>query len=304
MNFLTSLLFYLANILLLPPLLIGLIRTGKARLQNRRGPSPLQVYYDLYKLMRKGETISQTAGWNFLYSPYIILAVSISVALMIPWTGTSSPIPGDLFLVIYLLALGKFASGLAALDTGSSFGAIAASREAAVSVQSEPAMILALTALAVQAHSSSLSLMLTPGHFNPTLLLMIPLALIALGLSILADLSRMPVDDPATHLELTMIHEALILEYSGRRLALIEYASALRTTFLFGLMAQVIMLLLHPFPPLLAYFLSLGLIGVCALSVVVMETTLVKLRWRRIPNLLSFAITSGALACLIVAMRG
>jgi formate hydrogenlyase subunit 4 len=300
---LLSFVLYALHAVVLPPLLVGFLRLVKARLQGRQGPSIWQPYWDLAKLLGKGETMSETATWAFRWAPLLSLATLVAAALMTPWLGVASPIAGDLFLLVYLLALGKFAAGLAALDTGSSFGALGASREATVSLQTEPALVIALAALAAHAHSSSFAVLLAPEHGGSQLLLVLPLVLVALYLSILADLARMPVDDPTTHLELTMIHEALILENSGRNLALVEYGVALKTTVLFGLLAQVGLLLL-PLSPVVAYGVSVALVLAAGAVVAVTEAVLVKLRWRRIPNLLSFALTAAALACLVVAVKG
>lgn len=295
---------YLVHILLVPPLLVGWIRRGKARLQNRQGPPLWQPFWDIAKLWRKGETISNTTTWIFRTAPVVHLAVMVAAALMIPWLGLPTPVPGDLFLVVYLLAMGKFVTSLAALDAGSAFGALGASREATVSVQAEPVLLLALGALAVQARSSALATMLAPGQHGVHLVLVLPLLCVALWLAITADLARMPFDDPTTHLELTMIHEALILENSGRNLALVELAVALKLTVLLGLLAQVLLIALPPLGPGLTYVLSLGLLMFGGTIVVFAETLLVKLRWRRISNLLTFALTAGVLACLIIALKG
>jgi formate hydrogenlyase subunit 4 len=296
--------FYLAHALVIPLLLVGFLRMGKARLQKRQGPPLLQPFWDVAKLLRKGETISETTTWVFRWAPIISLATMTAVALMVPWLGVPSPLPGDLFLVIYLMALGKFITGLAALDTGSSFGALGASREAAVSLQAEPAMVVALTALATHAHSSAFSIFLAPEQGGSNLFIVVPLAVAALWLAVTAELARMPIDDPTTHLELTMIHEALILENSGRNLALVEVAVALKMTVLLGLIAQVLLVACPRLSPALTYLLSLVLILAGSAVLALMESVLVKLRWRRIPNLLSFALTAGALACLVVALKG
>ena len=303
-HWLACLLFYLAHIVVAPLLLAGFVRKGKAILQGRRGPSVLQPFWDTFKLLRKGETISSTATRAFQWAPLVCLAAAISAAFMAPWLGLPAPISGDLLLFIYVLALGKFAMGLAALDTGSSFGAFAASREAAVSVQTEPAMVTGLAALAVHAHSSSLGVLLSPGHPGMHIMVLAPLVVFALWLSAMAELSRMPVDDPTTHLELTMIHEALILENSGPGLALMEYAAALKTLILLGLVARVLLLIGPPLGPLVTYVCTMALVMAGAAVLVLAESVLVKLRWRRIPNLLSFAVAAGALACLLVAVRG
>lgn len=304
LTFLVEFLIYAAHATVLPLLLIGFIRTGKARLQNRQGPPILQPFYDISKLLRKGETVSESTTWVFRWSPIAQLAAIIPVALMVPWLGIPSVLPGDLFLVVYLVGLGKFATSLAALDPGSSFGAIGASRETAVSVQAEPAMMLGLTALAAHAHSSAFAVFLKPESTGPYVTVVILLVLVALWLAVMAELARMPVDDPTTHLELTMIHEAQILENSGRNLALVELAVGLKTAVLLGLMAQVVLAAWPPLPVTLSYLLSLILIIGGGAAIAVSESILVKVRWRRIPNLMSFAITAGALACLVVAVRG
>lgn len=299
-----SFLLYLVNILIVPPFLMGFVRLVKARLQNRQGPSLLQPWWDIGKLMRKGETVSETTTWLFRAAPILNVAVVVGAAMMIPWLGISPPVPGDFFLVVYLLALGKFATSLAALDSGSAFGALGASREAAVSVQAEPALVLSLGALAAHAHASSFSALLAPGQSGPQTVILVTLIVAALWLVITAELSRMPFDDPTTHLELTMIHEAQILENSGRSLALVEFAVALKTTVLFGLLGQVLLIAWPPLSPATAYLVSLGLILAAGAVMAMTESVLVKLRWRRIPNLMSFALTAGALACLVVAVRG
>ena len=296
--------FYLVLFVVLPPLLTGFIHTGKARLQNRRGPSILQPFYDMAKLLRKSETISETSTWVFRAAPLVNLAIMAAIGLMIPWAGVRSPLPGDLILVVYLAALGKFVMSLAALDTGSSFGAFGASREAAVSIQAEPALLMALAALAVRAHSSSFAAMLSAGRGRPDLYLITPMVLAALWLALTAELARMPVDDPTTHLELTMIHEALILENSGRSLAVLEIGAALKMTVMFGLLAQAFLMLFAPMAPPLHAAVTVVLIAVCGALIVVLESVLVKLRWRRIPNLLSYSLTAAALACLVVAVKG
>jgi len=297
-------LLYLPYMVVLPPLLIGIIRTLKSRLQGRRGPSPLQPIWDLVKGLRKGETVSATTTWVFGAAPLVALGSSVLVALSVPWLGLPSPWHGDLFLLVYLLALGKLAVSLGALDPGSTFGALGASREAAVSVQSEPAMVLALGALAVHAGSSDLSVMLAPGQMGAELGAVTPLVLAALWLAVCAELARMPFDDPTTHLELTMIHEALVLENSGRSLALVELGVAIKLAVLLGLLAQV---MLMAWPALTAWGAHLAtlalMLGSCGV-VAVTETVMVRLRWRRIPNLLAFGLTASVMACLLVALKG
>ena len=295
---------YLIHMAFVPLLFIGFVRWMKARLQGRRGPSPLQPFWDTAKLLGKSETISETASGAFRVAPIVSLASVAAAALMVPWLGLPSPIAGDLFLTIYLLALGKFCTSLAALDTGSSFGAIGASREAAISVQAEPALILALAALAARAHSSRFDAMFAPGVHGEQVIILAILAAAASWLCALAELSRMPIDDPTTHLELTMVHEAMILENSGRGLALIEYTAALKTVLLLGVVSRIVMLAIPRVDGGLCYIACGCLLCVAALALAVGETVMVKLSWRRVPNLLSYALGASCLACLLVAMRG
>ncbi len=295
---------YLLHALLLPPLVVGWLRWCRARLQNRLGPSVLQPYYDLWRLMNKSETVSNVATGVFRAAPAVRLAALLAIALMLPWVGLASPLDGDLVLVVYLLALARFAMGLAALDTGSAFGALGSSRTSTLSLQVEPALLLALGAVAARAHSTSLSQMFAPAALSSVDLEILPLVMIAAWLALMADMARMPIDDPTTHLELTMIHEALILENSGRNLALVEVGVGLELTMLGGLVAQILLLALGPLSVATSYGLSLLLIFLAASVVALAEATLVKLRWRRIPHLMSFAVVSGMLACLLLALEG
>lgn len=295
---------YLAHALFTPLLLIGLLRKGKAQRQGRVGPSIWQPYWDLLKLARKGETVSETNTWVFRAAPLVFLASTLAIALSVPWLGSRAPVPGDLFLMVYLLALGKFATSLAALDPGTTFGALGASREATVSLQAEPALVLALGALAVHAHSSDLAVLLAPGQCQPEMYALVLLVLVTLWLTGTAELARMPFDDPTTHLELTMIHEALLLENSGRNLALIELGVALKTSVILGLMAQVALLACPALGPLAAWAATAGLMLGAVGLLVLIETVGVRLRWLRLPNLLAFALATSVLACLVVALKG
>lgn len=296
----------LVSLLLVPLLLVGVMRKVKALLQNRVGAPVWQPFYDIAKLLRKAETISGTASWVFRLAPQLGLAVALLVALLVPWAGPLLP-PGlapatNLLLVLYLLALGKFIAMLAALDTGSAFGGLGASREATLSILVEPGLVMGLAALGLGAHSTDLlTIYLTPGQ--PVVSVLVGLALVVAAL---AELSRMPVDDPTTHLELTMVHEAMILENSGRNLALTELAVALRTCIYLGLASQS---LLHGCPaymslPLFARY-GVSLLGLFALGVAVSvaEGVLVKLKWRKVPNLLAFGTVLSLLAALIAAAQ-
>jgi len=299
-------LIYLINLLIFPLFLVGIIRKVKALMQNRKGAPVLQPFYDLSKLLRKTETISGSASWVFVWSPRVGLAVALITAVLVPWAGTlltPNWVPATNFLlVIYLLALGKFLTMLAAIDTGSAFGGLGASREATISMLVEPTLVIGIAALALGAGSTNL-LTIYAAPMSPLVAILVGSALVVAAL---AELSRMPVDDPTTHLELTMVHEAMILEYSGRGLAMIEYAVALRTCIFLGLAAQT---LLHAWPAYTAlpvtFRYGISILSLIALgkAVAVAEGIFVKLKWRSVPNFLAFAAVMSLLAALIAAAQ-
>ncbi len=229
--------------LLLAPALVGVIRLVKARLQNRQGAPVWQPYFELRKLFAKEVIVSSNASWLFRAAPYVIFTSTLAVTFVVPLIAVPLPFDGlaDLLVVVYLLLLGTFFLALAGLDPGSPFGGMGSSREMTVAALAEPTIAVAIFALASGAGSTNLGriaarimespgAVLTPGHV---------LAFAALFVVMLAETSRLPVDNPSTHLELTMIHEAMVLEYSGRHLALIEWASALKLLVFFGLLANL-----------------------------------------------------------------
>ncbi len=297
----------LVLLLLVAPLLSGFIKTMKARLQTRRGPDLLQSYRDIFKLFRKGMVIPETSSWLFSATPYIVFATAALVGLMIPMTTTDAPLSffGGVLAVVYLLALGRFFLALGGLDAGSSFGGLGSSREMTISAIAEPAMMLAIFTVALAASSTNLSEMakvavsqswkfLAPSQM---------LAFAALFIVLIAETGRIPVDNPATHLELTMIHEAMILEYSGPYLALIEYGASLKqlvlmslvvnTFFPFGLSTDWT---LHGLALGLLFYLIKMLLLSCL--IVLIETTNAKLRLFRVPELLMVSFIFGALALI------
>jgi formate hydrogenlyase subunit 4 len=300
------LILQLVNLLLLPLLLVGVIRKVKALMQNRLGAPLWQPFYDVAKLLRKSETLSATASWVFRLAPGLGLTVALLVAVLVPWVGPVLP-PAlasgtNFLLVLYLLALGKFIAMLAALDTGSAFGGLGASREATISMLVEPTLVIGLAALGLSAHTTDL-LTLYSAAISPAVAALVGLALV---LSALAELSRMPVDDPTTHLELTMVHEAMILENSGRNLALTELAVALRTCVFLGLATQTLLQVWpahHLLPTLTRYALGVLALFVLGGAVAVAEGVLVKLKWRKVPNLLAFATVLSLLAALLAAAQ-
>ncbi|MBX9571331.1 MAG: NADH-quinone oxidoreductase subunit H [Candidatus Obscuribacterales bacterium] len=298
--------FFLA-ILLLPPLILSLIRKTKARLQNRVGPSWFQPIYDWSKLCRKDETLSSTLTWIFRGSAALNFILVLLLALFLPWISFKPSFTGDdIFLAIYVLALARFFSLLASLDSGSAFGGFAASREATLSLLVEPAFMLALVALGINARSSSLSAIFSYSTDANNQVVCF-LAGTGILLSSLVELSRMPIDDPTTHLELTMVHEAMILEASGRNLLLVEVSYALKMTVLLGLSAQCFIHALQAnivCPKLLLVILSyLGILGLAAL-VGLIEGLTVKLHWRKDPEFIAYALTMSLLACFISIGQG
>ncbi|MEI7831647.1 MAG: NADH-quinone oxidoreductase subunit H [bacterium] len=301
-----TLLLIICNILLIPLLLIGVINKVKALLQTRVGAPILQPFYDMVKFIGKGETISETASWVFVWSPRIGLAIAIMAAVLVPWSGLLLPaswVPAtNLLLVLYLLSMSKFLGMLAAMDTGSAFGGLGASREATITVLVEPALLIGLGTLAVGAGSMDLATIYSQ-PIHPIVAALIGAALL---IAALAELSRMPVDDPTTHLELTMVHEAMILENSGRNLAQVEYAVALRSCIYFGLAAQTLCRVWPGFlalSPWLHYLAGLGGLFLIGIAVAAAEGVLVKLNWRRVPNFLILATVFSLCAALIAVTR-
>ncbi len=287
------------------PLVSGFIKTLKARLQTRRGPGVLQPYRDLYKLLRKGVVIPETASWLFAVTPYVVFLTTVLAGLMIPMVSADAPLGlfGGVLAVIYLLGLGRFFLALGGLDTGSPFGGLGSSREMTISALAEPAMMLAVFTVAIGANSTSLSEVarVAVGQEWRFLAPSQMLAAAAMCMVLIAETGRIPVDNPATHLELTMIHEAMILEYSGPNLALIEWGAAIKQLLLMTL-------LINSFWPfglqagwsLAGVATSLGYLllklALLSCAVVVLETTNAKMRLFRVPEMLAVAFTLGALA--------
>jgi len=292
-------------LLVLAPLLGGLIKNWKAKLQNRRGPRVWQPYFDLLKFLRKEMVVSEHASFIFFVTPYVLFLTALTAGLMVPMVTVQAPLSlfGGVLALVGLLALGRFFLALAGLDTASPFGGMGSSREMTIAAIAEPAMMLAIFTVAIRAGSTNLSQIVGAGQglgwrlFDPSH----ALALTAMFIVLLAETGRVPVDNPATHLELTMIHEAMLLEYSGRYLALIEWAVAVKQLVLVGLLANVFL------PVGLAAETSVLALGtavvvlvmklvVLAGAVVLVETTNAKLRLFRVPDLLSAAFTLATLA--------
>ena len=288
-----------------PPLLQGIINRVKARFAGRRGPPVLQLYFDLWKLLRKSAVYSNTTTWIFRAGPPVGLAALLVAALLLPLGGglpAPMAFPGDVVLFAYLLGASRFATVLAALDTGSSFEGMGASREVTFSALAEPALFLSIAALALARGSISwtsvLSGQMQVWHlFGPALVMLIA----ALLLVALAENSRIPFDDPNTHLELTMVHEVMVLDHSGPDLALILYGASLKL-FLLG---AIVVRLAFPFEASFAGHLLLFLAGMVVFAVVVgiVESTFARLRMNRIPQILIAASVFAALAVAVILIR-
>lgn len=287
--------------LLLAPLLAGIINKTKAAFAGRTGQPYLQLYADLFKLLRKGATYSRTTTWIFRAGPVVGLAASMLALALLPFGGAPALLafPGDFLVLIYLLGLVRFATALAALDTGSSFEGMGGSREVQFSALSEPALLLAIGALALQTGAMSLSVIFGTLSSQGWAYLG-PGALIAAALLIvfLQESGRMPVDDPNTHLELTMIHEVMVLDHGGPDLAFILYGSALRMWVLGSLVVNAAL----PFHTANPFVNTAGaLAGLAALAILVgiIESTLARLRLVRVPRLL---ISAGVLSVLALVL--
>lgn len=296
-------------VLLLAPLLTGLVRRVKARLLRRRGPSIIQPYRDLFRLMRKEVVLADNASWLFRIAPYWIFATTWVAASLVPTfaIGLTFSWAADLIVIVALLGSARFFLALAGLDIGTSFGGLGSSREVMIASLAEPALIMVVFTVAMIAGSTQLStvstFMLSP---EVGLRVSLGLALVALIIVAVAENSRLPVDNPSTHLELTMVHEAMILEYSGRHLAVIEIASSLNLLLYVSLISSIF------FPwgladanaapmdlltGLVFYAIKLVISG-CLLAT--FETSIAKMRVFRVPQFIGTALMMALLAALLM----
>ena len=296
-------------VLVLAPLLTGFVRKMKARLLRRQGPPLLQPYRDLARLLRKEAVIATNASWLYRVAPYLIFATTWVAAALVPTFATRLMFSwsADLIAIIALLGSARFFLALAGMDVGTSFGGIGSSREVMIAAIAEPAMLLIVFTLALIAGSTQLSTIATIlASPDVGLRVSLALALIALVMVAIAENARIPVDNPATHLELTMVHEAMVLEYSGRHLAVIEFAAMLKLLLYFSLIGCV-------FVPwglapagagpaayvigAAAYIVKLAIGG---MLLAVFETTIAKMRVFRVPEFLGAALMLGLLATLLM----
>jgi formate hydrogenlyase subunit 4 len=300
-------------VLLLSPLLTGFVRKVKARLLRKQGPPLLQPYRDLVRLMRKEVVLAENASWLFRVIPYIVFAGTWVAASLVPTfrSGLLFSWSADLIALVALLGCARFFLALAGLDVGTSFGGIGSSREVMIASLAEPAMLMIVFTLALLAGSTQLSAVaayMVSGEVG--LRVSLGLALLALIMVAIAENARIPIDNPATHLELTMVHEAMVLEYSGRHLALIDLSSELKLL----LYISIIGCLFVPWgiaPPNGSVpEIAIGAVSyVAKLSVggfllAVFETSIAKMRVFRVPAFLGAALMLGLLGTLLLFVSG
>lgn len=293
---------------LISPMYIGVIRKIKAFMQNREGASIFQPYRDLLKLFNKDEVISPTASWIFLYTPFLLFTITLVVSAGLPFLTYGNNLFGinDFLIVIYLFALASFFISLAGIDTASSFGGFGSSREMTVVALTEGGLLFSMLPVALITQTTNLVNMAS-GISNLPLISFTPIIIAFIGffIALLAENSRIPVDNPSTHLELTMIHEAMILEYSGKRLALIEWSSfnkltifaVLGTSIFFpwgisydsGAMAIMQTLIVVS----IKVFLVMGVIAI-------VESSIAKLRFFRLPDLMFTSYILGIISLFLI----
>jgi formate hydrogenlyase subunit 4 len=299
MNSVLYFLLQIVVILLLAPLVGGITKKVKALSQKRKGPPVFQGYFDILKLLKKEPVVSATSSWIFRAAPYITFGTALCAALFIPVTAGISGFSGDALMAVYLLAGGRFFMTLSGLDTGSTFGGMGSSREMMISSLFEPALLVALFSIALTSGSTSFAAMenasLT-GSFvllNPVYIL----SFLSIAVILFAETARIPVDDPSTHLELTMVHEAMLLEYSGRHLALMESGAWIKQLFLITVIVNIFLPSGIPgmaLPSAAAIMLSLGIyiakVIAVSFAIAVVEVSSVKFRLFSVPNLAAFSI--------------
>jgi formate hydrogenlyase subunit 4 len=301
-------------VLLLAPGLVGFVRKVKARLLRRRGPPILQPYRDIVRLLRKEAIVAESASWLFAAAPHLVFAAIWVAAALVPTfaAGLIFSWSADLIAIVALLGSARFFLALAGLDVGTSFGGIGASREMTIASLAEPAMIMIVFTLSLLAGSTQLASVVDyMAGPEVGLRVSLALALVALVIVAIAENARVPVDNPATHLELTMVHEAMVLEYSGRHLALIELAAAVKLLLYLSLIGAIFApwgmaeASRHDVP---AYLLGLGVylgkLVVGGFLLAFFETSIAKMRVFRVPEFLGAALMLGLLAMVLRFVSG
>lgn len=290
-------------LIILAPLVSGFIRKIKNNIRTRKGAPVLQPYYNFFKLLSKDEVVSENSSWIFGLSPFVALASSITALLLMPVINgmVSLNQMGDILVLIFLLALGRFFLALAGLDAASTFGGMGSSREMFISSLVEPVMLVAVFVAAINCGSTSLAIISSASIFKVSTLV----AALALLIVTIAETSRIPVDNQETHLELTMIHEAMALEYSGRSLALIELSAHIKQLIFYSLLAHILLPFnsayinagaLSIFKALGLYLIKVFLIGV---SIAIIEVSMAKMRLFRVVDFLGFSFVLSILAVVL-----
>ncbi len=298
-----DILIHIVAVILLPPLLFGVINRIKAAFAGRTGPPLLQPYYDLLRLLRKGSVFSRTTTWVFLAGPVGTVAALLVASLLMPFGHRPAPVAfeGDVILFAYLLGLSRFLTVLSALDTGSAFEGMGAAREVTFSCLAEPVVFIALLSLSRLSGSLSLSGILM--HSSTTLWMTSGAALILLvaGLFciLLVENCRIPFDDPNTHLELTMIHEVMVLDHSGPAFGMIFYGATLKL-FILGAFFLHVALPVRPASPLLDWLVFVASMLLLAVAIGVVESGMARFRLVRVPQMLLAACVLSAFAMILV----
>jgi len=296
-------------ILIFSPLLQGIIKKLKANMQGRVGPGLLQPYYDLLRLLKKEMVISEVTSWIFRAAPYIVFSSTVAASMLVPVVMTNTPLGlmGDVIALIYIFGLGRFFMALAGLDAGTAFGGEGSSREMTVAILVEPMMMLSIFTAAISAGSTNISRIAASGvlFYSPSHILAFSAFLVA----VIAETGRIPVDNPDTHLELTMIHEGMVLEYSGRYLALMEWAHYMKQMLLFTIAVDIF------FPVGIANTVDAAGVGisfgiytakmlVMAAFMALVESSRAKMRFFQLPSLLQSAFVLALLSLIIYIMMG
>jgi len=298
-----------ALVVALAPLLVGWVRKVKARLLRRRGPAIAQPYRDLWRLLRKEAVVAEDASWLFRVAPYLVFAAIWAAAALVPTfaTGLVFGRAADLIAIVGLLATARFFLALAGLDVGTSFGGIGASREMFIATLAEPAMLMIVFTVSLLAGTTQLDAV--SAHLRSPeagLHVALGLAFVALVMVAVAENGRIPVDNPATHLELTMVHEAMVLEYSGRHLALIEAAAAVKLLLYVSLLACIFAPWGIAGPGASPLALAIGAavwtakLAAGGAMLAVFETVVAKMRVFRVPQYLGAALMLGLLGTLLL----
>lgn len=295
------LIFHMVVAFVGPIFMIGIINRVKSYWAGRRGPRLYQSWFDLVRLLRKTPVYSQVTSWIFPLAPVVILATTITASLVVPFVPGVSPLKftGDFVAFLYLLGLGKVFLMLSALDTGSAFEGMGASREATYSALAEPVFMLALATLAIASGSFSLHALIVPETDLATSIFLRLAFAGALFVVLLIESSRVPADDPCTHLELTMVHEVMILDHSGPELAMVQYASAMKMVLISGIIAAIVNPFSVSYFPIAAMLFTLAFMAFLAIAIGFVESLIARLRFRAIP-LLTFAAFLTVLLCLLV----